>query len=298
MARSISFPIGPESDGMKVYDCLRRAGLSYRLITSLKHLPNGIQLGGAHTRTIDRVHTGDVLSVCLPDVEQENAVSAIEVPVAYEDEDVIVYDKPAGMNCHQSRRDQNDTLANVFAAHCRRSGAALTFRCLNRLDKNTSGLVLLAKNQHAAALLKFAVEKEYTALVHGVPPQPAGTVDVPISRINEVYTKRQADPLGQPAVTHYTVLAAAPDGAYSLVRLLLETGRTHQIRVHMAHLGHPLAGDDMYGGTHALLTRQALHCGRMWFTSPITGKAVEVRSALPKEIQNALVAAKIYSNNA
>lgn len=298
MARKISYSIGPEENGKKVYDCLRHAGLSYRLITSLKHVADGMELNGVHTRTIDHVRTGDVLTVSLPDADHTCAPSELVVPVVYEDEDVLVYDKPAGMNCHQSRRVQNDTLSNVFAAHCLNAGISLTFRCPNRLDKDTSGLVLLAKNQHAAALIKFAVNKDYTALVHGVLQPQSGTVDVPIARMNEVYTKRLADPYGQTAITHYTVLAAAPDSAYCLVRLLLETGRTHQIRVHMAHIGHPLAGDDMYGGTQELLPRQALHCGHMWFTSPITGKAVDIICPLPQDMQKALSDAKIYSNYA
>ena len=298
MGRKIEYPIGLELSGAKVYDCLRRFGLSYRLITSLKHLPDGIQLNGVHIRTIDRVQQGDKLAVTLPAVEQERAESLIEVPIAYEDDDVLIYNKPAGMNCHQSRREQNDTLSNVFAAHCKRQGAALTFRCLNRLDKNTSGLVLLGKNQHAAALLKFAVEKEYLAIVEGVPQPEQGTVSVPISRVNEVYTKRQADPEGQEAVTHYAVVARAPGGGHSLVRLRLETGRTHQIRVHMAYLGHPLAGDDMYGGSKLLMERQALHCARMWFTSPIKRIEVNLMAPLPQDMQKALTDAKIYSEYA
>lgn len=298
MSRTITYAVAPAFEGVKIYDYLRREQhLSYRLITSLKHLPEGILRNGEHARTIDRLRAGDSLSVTLAGDENESEPCGIFVPVAYEDEDVLVYNKPAGMNCHQARRFQNDTLANVFAAHCQRYGLpALTFRCLNRLDKDTTGLVLLAKNQHAAARLKLGVEKEYLALVCGVPTPPSGTVNVPISRVNEVYTKRQADEAGQPAATRYEVLAEGENGAYSLVRLRLETGRTHQIRVHMAYIGCPLAGDDMYGGSTELLARQALHCGRMAFTSPITGQAAQVRAPLPEDIQKALKIASIYSN--
>lgn len=296
MSRTICYQITLPFDGMKIYDYLRREQhLSYRLITSLKHLPLGITLGGEHARTIDSIKVGDTLCITMPErAEPEESLSSIRVDIAYEDEDVLVYNKPAGMNCHQSRRQQNDTLANVFAADCARRGVSLTFRCINRLDKNTSGLVMLAKNQHAAALLKDATEKEYLALVHGNPP-PTGTVDAPISRINDVYTKRQVDAEGQPACTHFAVLAKGE--GYSLLRLWLETGRTHQIRVHMAHIGHPLAGDDMYGGNYSVIARQALHCANMAFISPISGECAAVTAPLPEDIQNALLSARIYSNN-
>lgn len=298
MPKTLVYNIAESFDGMKIYDYLRReAGVSYRLITSLKHLPDGIMRCGEHARTIDILHTGDVLTLTLRDDENESEPSSAAVPIAYEDDDVLVYNKPAGMNCHQSRRFQSDTLANVFAAHCQNNALPpLTFRCLNRLDKNTSGLVLLAKNQHAAALLKNAAEKTYTALVHGVPTPPSGVIEAPISRINDVYTKRQVDEAGgQPAVTHYTVLASSADGAYSLVELRLLTGRTHQIRVHMAHIGCPLAGDDMYGGAAELIARQALHCGSMTFVSPITRQSVSLNVPLAEDIQKAAADAKIYS---
>lgn len=293
MSRTISFLIEPQFDGIKIYDYLRKEQhLSYRLITSLKHIPEGIELNGVHARTIDHVKAGDVLSVTMPPSKNNSEVSDIAVPIVYDDEDVLIYNKPADMNCHQSRRVQNDTLANVFAAYCCEHNLSLTFRCINRLDKNTSGLVLLAKNQHAAALLKNAAQKEYLAVVHGVPAQKTGMVDAPISRINDIYTKRQIDINGQPAVTHYELLAEGE--GYSLIRLKLETGRTHQIRVHMACIGHPLAGDDMYGGDTSIITRQALHCSRMIFTSPISGKLVDATAALPEDMQKALESARIY----
>lgn len=294
MGRKIDYVVGPESDGTKVYDFLRRKqGLSYRLITSLKHNPSGIVCNGRHIRTIDTVYAGDVVSITMEEHRQAVVESDLTVEVLYDDADVLVYNKPAGMNCHQSRREQNNTLANVFARYCREHGLPpLTFRCVNRLDKDTTGLVLLAKNQHAAALLKSAVKKEYMALVHGTPALLAGTVSVPIGRINDVSTKRQIDPCGQPATTHYLVEARGE--GYSLLRVWLATGRTHQIRVHMAYLGHPLAGDDLYGGSTELLQRQALHCCYMRFCSPISKKLVSVRAPLPEDIQKALVNAKIY----
>ncbi|WP_343252715.1 RluA family pseudouridine synthase [Ligaoa zhengdingensis] len=295
MSRELSFTVDSKQDGMKLYDFLRREQkFSYRLITSLKHQPNGIQINHVHARTIDRLKTGDLVSVALPQNDNEGAtVSDLQVPIVYEDDDLIIYDKPAGMNCHPSRRIQNDTLANVFARHCRERGLAITFRCLNRLDMDTSGLVLLAKNQYVAARLKFAVQKEYVALLHGVPDPREGTVREPIVRINDIYTKRQVDPSGQPAVTHYRVLARSEDGAYSMARMVLETGRTHQIRVHLSYIGHPLMGDDMYGGRTDLLARQALHCERMSFVHPVTGEAVAVSAPLPKDMQKARNDAKI-----
>ena len=294
MAQRRQYVIDCGYDGRRVYDYLRQAqGCSNRLITALKHLPDGMMLEGERVRTIDRIHTGQHLVITLPaGTGPQLAPSRLQVPVVYEDADVIVYDKPAGMNCHPTRRVQTDTLANVFAAHCAANGSDSTFRCLTRLDKDTSGLVLLAKDQQTADRMKQACQKRYLALVQGVPEQPEGTVDAPIARINAQYTQRQVHQDGQRAVTHYRTVAQGRD--HSLVELWLKTGRTHQIRVHMAWLGHPLAGDDMYGGSLSLIGRQALHCSEMCFVSPATGQTVKLHAPVPEDIQKALMDARIY----
>ena len=200
------------------------------------------------------------------------------MPVAYEDASVIVYDKPASMPVHQAKWHQSDTLANVFAADMANRGLSLPFRAVNRLDRDTSGLCVVAKNAHVAYCLANTLEKEYTAAVAGCPQPLCGTIDLPIARADAVDILRRVDPAGQRAVTHYRVTER--DERASLVKIRLETGRTHQIRVHFSHIGHPLLGDVRYGGPADRLDRQALHCSRVWFTEP-SGRQVTVVSVPP-----------------
>lgn len=279
--RTIEYTVPPEYDGRKVIHFLRGgAGCSYTLVRSLKMQENGILLNGAHIRTIDRIHAGDRLTVTLHDHPKEAQRSGICVPMLYEDEDLAVFAKPAGMACHPAKQLQQDTLANVFASHC---GGALTCRILNRMDKDTSGAVLIAKNAFAAAALTGKVHKVYLAVVSGAPEPPAGAVDAPIGQPDRCDPRRAVLPDGKPARTEYETLASA--GEYSIVRCTLPTGRTHQIRVHMRQIGCPLLGDALYGGPCGQLERQALHCARISFVHPVTGKETTVEAPLPQDMQ-------------
>lgn len=282
--RRISYQIPSAYDGRKVVHFLRgEAGCSAKLVKNLKQWEDGILLNGAHIRTIDRLRAGDVLEITLHD-RPKAAAAAGEAPILYEDGDVIVFDKPAGMPCHQSRNHQEDTLANAFAALCAARGEPLTFRAVNRLDRDTTGAVVVAKNTRAAALLAGRVDKVYLAVTSRPPQPPEGTVDAPIGRPDPYNIRRAVLPEGQRAVTIYQTLFT--DGAgHSLVKCMLPTGRTHQIRVHMAYLGCPLLGDDLYGGDCGEWTRQALHCAGVRFFTP-EGGAVAVKAPLPKDMQN------------
>ena len=285
MTRRLEFTVPPAYDGRKVVHFLRgEAGCSYTLVRSLKTKEDGILLNGARARTIDRLRAGDRLAITLRDgmggAEPDGTPS---VPLLYEDDDIAVSDKPAGMACHPVRGMQSGTLANVFARDCRARGQEAVCRLMGRLDRDTSGAVVIAKNAFAAAALTGQVEKAYLALVTGAPEPRAGTVDAPVGQPDRADPRRRVVPDGKPAVTHYETLAEYP--GYSLVRCTLETGRTHQIRVHMAHLGCPLLGDALYGGDRALIGRHALHCAGVSFTHPVSGVSLTVRAPFPKDMQ-------------
>ncbi|MBQ6181013.1 MAG: RluA family pseudouridine synthase [Ruminococcus sp.] len=226
---------------------------------------------------MDTVYDGDEIVLRFEDTSLLEPNPELDVPVAYESGSVVVFDKPAGMPVHPSIKHQGDTLGNFFAARY----PELTFRPINRLDRDTSGLCAVAKDAFAAKLLQGNIDKVYYAAVHGVTDE-SGTIDAPIARERESIILRCVREDGQPAVTHFRRIAF--NGRYSLEEIILETGRTHQIRVHFSSKGHPLAGDDMYGGSREDIGRQALHCGKLMFREPLTDEAVAVASELPREI--------------
>ena len=257
---------------------LVKKGVSRRLLTRLKRVEGGMTRGGETVRSIDTVNRGDVIVLALEDDSFLEPNGALNVPIAFENESLVVFDKPCGMPVHPSVKHQGDTLGNFFAHRY----PGLTFRPVNRLDRDTSGLCMIAKDALAAKLLQGSCKKVYYAAVHGNIPE-RGTIDAPIARERESIILRCVREDGQSAVTHYKRLAFS--GEYSLLEIHLETGRTHQIRVHFAHIGHPLAGDDMYGGLRTHIDRQALHCGQLTFISPDTGKETTVTSELPDDIR-------------
>lgn len=239
----------------------------------------GITRRGELVRSIDTVFPGDEIVLRITDVTHLEPNSALNVPIVFENENLIVFDKPGAMPVHPSIKHQGDTLGNYFA----HLFPDLTFRPVNRLDRDTSGLCIVAKNAHAAKLLQGSCEKVYYAAVHGVTDEN-GTIDAPIARQTESIILRCVRSDGQRAVTHFR--RQKHNDRYSLEEIHLETGRTHQIRVHFAHIGHPLAGDDMYGGLRGDIPRQALHCGELSFTEPLTDKKITVRSPLPEDISS------------
>ena len=255
-----------------------RCGVSKRLLTKLKRTENGITRNGKLIRSIDTVNCGDVIVLKTEDSSFLEPNGQLSVRIVYEDESGIVFDKPGGMPVHPSIKHQCDTLGNFFSYKY----PDLTFRPVNRLDRDTSGLCLVAKDAHAANLLQGNCRTVYYAAVHGE-TDTEGTIDAPIARERESIILRCVREDGQKAVTHYKRLCCS--NGYSLEEIHLETGRTHQIRVHFAHIGHPLAGDDMYGGLRTNIYRQALHCGKLTFISPDTGKETTVISELPGDIR-------------
>ena len=294
----------PEVRGRRVEDFLRRQGFSSRSLTRLRKEKGSLLCNGLPVRTVDLLQEGDLLEAVFPEEQPDSrlAVSHIPVEIVYEDRDLLVYNKPPGMACHTSRGQYTDTLANVFAGYCQRKGLSLAFRPVNRLDKDTSGLVLCAKNPRAAQWFsgvplpngrsrsvsvstRPGVEKGYLALLGGELPLEEGTMDAPIGQPDPSDSRRQVWEGGQPAVTHYRVLARRK--GYTLVYVWLETGRTHQIRVHFSHLGYPLVGDRLYGGDHSLMDRQALHCCKMSFES-FDGREVALHAPLWPDMRQAM----------
>lgn len=285
---TIDFTAGVSDSGKTCGDFLRSRGVSRRLTAKLKRIPGGITRNGFPVRTVDTVLTGDVISLKAEDERLTEPNGNLYVPVVYEDGDIIVFNKPAGMPVHPSAGHRGDTLGNFFAALY----PDITFRPINRLDKDTSGLCAAAKNPYAASVFNRSgsISKVYYAVTEGMPvPHEACNcsvpikwyednglyvIDAPIGRAAASVVRREIRRDGRRAVTRYTILKE--NDKLCLVRVVLETGRTHQIRVHFSSVGHPLAGDDFYGGSLDICREQALHCGEMRFTRPSDGKSVEL----------------------
>ncbi|MDE6149470.1 MAG: RluA family pseudouridine synthase, partial [Ruminococcus sp.] len=221
--------ITADEDGKNLGEVLTNRGVSRRLLTRLKRTEKGITRKGETVRTIDKVFKDDIILLNEQDETLLEPNGELNVEVLYEDEQLIVFNKPPFMPVHPSIKHQGDTLGNFFAYHCK----GLTFRPVNRLDRDTSGCVITAKNQYAAKALQRTYEKVYYAICHGVFDKKHGIVDAPIAREQESIIKRCVRSDGQCAVTRYEVLECS--SKYSFLKLRLENGRTHQIRVHMSH---------------------------------------------------------------
>lgn len=254
-----------------------QAGVSAQRIKRLKAVPDGMTRRGVLIRTVDAVYKGDEIVLRWTEQSSAEPNPALEIPAVYETDSLLICNKPAGLPVHPSVRHRDDTLANWFAARHPDEG----FHLVNRLDRNTSGPCMIAKSAHAAHLLRGKVQKRYYALVKpGLSGE--GTVDAPIVREKESIIKRCVRADGRRAVTHYRVLRE--NARCTLCELIPETGRTHQIRVHMAYIGYPLLGDELYGGDCTLLSAHALHCGKMIFPDTDTGEIRTVSAPLRAEM--------------
>lgn len=263
-------------------------GVSYRQFSALKTW-NGLRVNGQIVHANHPLEPGDVIEVLLEDTVQKTVEPEAEpVNIVYEDSDLMLIDKPAPLACQCSPKNPGHSLENRLAWRFR-SVDNFVFRPLNRLDKGTSGLLAAAKHAHAAQLLQkqlhtTAFVREYLAIVEGH-LEGSGTIDAPISKVDDASIRRYIDPKGgKPAITHYTSVGF--NANCTLVRLRLETGRTHQIRLHLSHLGHPIVGDFLYGTeTDALPGRFALHSAYIALNHPITDARIEYQSPLPPELQ-------------
>ena len=271
----MKFVVERELDGISVQNFLKRhCNVSSRLLIKLKRTENGITANGKHIRSIDILHFGDMVEIRMP--EDENEIAAVNNPVeiVYEDDEVLIFNKPPFMPVHPVREHQLDTLANYAVYYARSKGENYAFRAVNRLDKDTSGLVLTAKSSFAMTYLTKRVKKVYVALCEGE-LSGSGTINAPI-RLKEGHTiQREVGEGGINAITHYRAIKTMYGHTY--VEFELETGRTHQIRVHMSSMGHSLAGDDMYGGSRLYFNRQCLHCAELEFAHPVTHERIKVK---------------------
>ena len=357
--REISLQITAADDGARVDFILKkRLGLSTREIRHMKTFADGMLVNGLPVFTSDVVRAGDLLTARMYEakksrrvetrraetrVSQENA-SDHDLQILYEDEDLICVNKPAGIVTHPSHGHHGDSLAELLVSYLQEKGEPSPVRVVGRLDKETSGLILFARNRAAASILsRSGIEKEYLALASGMFSDMSGTIDAPIGAVPGELMRRQVTETGQHAVTHYEVvrqyvgeqafaLEGQQDGeqasglahqygggqAFALVRLWLETGRTHQIRVHMAHLGHPLLGDTIYGRDavdrtnrtnrtnragesegalngidetekpSGTMCRAALHAAQLAFLHPFSNERIVLEAPLPEDMLEVL----------
>ena len=298
------FKVPPEADGMLLRGFLRKCSVSTDLSRAVKFRGSGFFADGAPILANRRVEAGQVISFELPP-EGESVVPQNDIPVdvVYEDAFALVVEKPPHLAVHPTLNYPLDTLANGYAAWALRQGRSPVFRPVNRIDKDTSGLVLAARNTYAAPLLAENVQKLYYAIVEGELPLGPGVIDAPIGRRGDSIIGRCVTPEGKPSRTEYTILKV--QNGLSLAACVPVTGRTHQIRVHFASIGHPLAGDDLYGGRRDRIGRQALHCAKQTFRVPEytevpdgicirtpvsagTGRTVTVESPLPQDMADLL----------
>lgn len=287
--REVSYCITPEDDGKEAKAVLRRRlGLSTRGLARLKRT-RSLRLCGAPIYVTARVQAGDVLTFWMEEEKRQDILPvAGPLDIRYEDEDLLIVHKPAPLACQTTPGQPTGALANWVAAYEQGRGR-FTFRPVNRLDKGTSGLMVIARHAHAHHLLMQQLHtpdfiRQYEAVAQGVLQPPKGVIDLPIRKVEAASVRREVHPDGKRAVTAYWTERVCGD--VSLLRLQLQTGRTHQIRVHLSHLGHPIVGDFLYGTQDGRLPQRfALHACHLEVTQPMTGARLCLDAPLPPELE-------------
>lgn len=290
MNRNIDYIIDEDSAGLRVEQFLRRKRYSGQNLSEIKRMPKSILVNGVHYYMRQELSTGDHLQVRICETQNSEKIPPTKLPldIIYEDEDLLVLNKPAGMPIHPSLNNYTNSIANALAYYFQSQGKPFIFRCCNRLDRDTSGLTIVSKHLVSGSILsdmtKYReVHREYLAIARGSVTPSEGTIQAPLGRKEGTIIERTVDwEHGEDAVTHYKVVKEA--NGHSLVSLRLETGRTHQIRIHMKYLGYPLIGDYLYNPDMEYMTRQALHSHHMEFTHPITGEHMSFTAPLPKDM--------------
>lgn len=290
MKRTFTYTISTEYNGHTLLSFLKDKHYSSQIITHLKRTENGILLNGKWGRVRDVLHTGDELTIRLIEEDSSGNIVSTNLPlsIVYEDEDLLVVNKTANMPIHPSQGNYDNTLANAVAYYYQQKNETFTYRCINRLDRDTTGLLIIAKHMYSGSLLsdmvaRREIHREYLAIATGEVPE-SGTIIAPIGRVDGSTIERHVnDEHGDYACTHYRRITY--NNGYSLVSLKLETGRTHQIRVHMKHIGHPLPGDFLYNPDFSVIGRQALHSHKLSFKHPINGTNMEFTAELPQDMK-------------
>ena len=285
MERIIHYEITDEFQNNTILQYLKKRLYTDKAIIALKKTPEGILLNGTWAYVNQKISSGDILTVKFAETETSEKIvpENLELNIVYEDEDILVVNKPANMPVHPSQNHYTGTLANAMAYYFSVQGKPFVFRCVNRLDRDTTGLTILCKHQLASGILSNMVserliKRTYLAICVDDGSLPVkGVIDAPIARKEGSTIERIVDfETGERAVTHFEKIRHLPDSQISLISLQLETGRTHQIRVHMKYIGHPLVGDGLYGVAsenckpNQLMNRQALHSYSLRFTHPVT----------------------------
>lgn len=292
--RIISLEISPENEGKTVARILKKElGISESILRKIRVANAGTYLDGVFCRTDAAVKTGQILSIDLTLNARDTSIQPEEgtFAIAYEDEDLLIINKAAGIVVHPSRGHRSHTLCNFVAHYLEQKNEQSVPHPVNRLDRETTGLVVFAKHAHAQNRLSEDLhtprfERNYLALCEGA-DLGEGTIDAPIARITDEYGSFGVREDGKRAVTHYQTISSAQladGGKVSLIRLTLETGRTHQIRVHMSHIGHPLLGDTAYGRSSQAINRPALHSHSLRICHPVTRQWIEITADLPDDM--------------
>ncbi len=288
MNKTIILNITKDMNGKEIKEILSSyLKLSKEIIKQLKTEDNGILLNGEKAYVIKKVSTNDNLTVNIREKFMDNIPPEdIPINILYEDEDILAVNKPRSMPTHPSLNHYTDTLANGVMYYYK--NLPFTFRAITRLDRDTSGIVLIAKNVLSAHLLGIEmknkrIKKNYVAVINGSPADKEGIISAPIKRAKEGIILRCVAPDGKEAVTEYKVVSEWEN--LSLVSLSPLTGRTHQLRVHMSHIGHPIYGDDLYGAPQKNEVLR-LHCKEITFIHPFLKREIKIEAPLPEDISN------------
>ena len=292
MNRIFHYQITENEQGTTVLDFLRKKGFSRHILSSMKADKEALTRNGQRIGGREQLLAGDHFRVRLLETVDSDGIVPVSMPLSilYEDEDILVINKPADMPVHPSIGNYTNTLANGVAAYLDAKDEHSPFRCINRLDRDTSGALILAKNAFSAAVLSTQmrnrqIRRTYLAVVEGITP-PNGTISAPLSRVDDSVIERHVDFLrGEPAVTHYERLEVKNE--HSLLEIHLETGRTHQIRVHMGYIGHPLPADYLYHPVYDCFKRQPLHSLQLEFRHPVTDKPMCLLAPVSEDMCNA-----------
>lgn len=297
MSRVLSYLIEEEWYGRTVIEYLRYLGFSEKNMPLFKRHMEAVLVNEKPVLLKSILNQGDKISITIPE-EKESDIkmsSGLKFNVVYEDEDILVVDKPHDMPIQPSKDNYENTLGNAVAYYYRDRKEPFVYRCINRLDRDTTGLTIIARHILSASVLYDEmtgrkIHREYVAIVEGHVKEDEGTISAPLARTNGEGIERCVDfAKGEEAVTHFKVLDRSTKGPeLSFVSLHLETGRTHQIRVHMKYIGHPLAGDKIYNPANVMMGRQALHARRLEFIHPITKEVLVFEANIPQDMSSLL----------